>query len=130
MSQGFFVDNTVGRSDLYTPRFLLVLILMSNDECPLLEITILWQQSYPIPERCQLKMPLFTIVYYLLYIFNLLILITEKITNAIFSEGELACFQLHSDSQSRVRMVMEKNCLSLKCVSNWIKSRLIFFYFL
>lgn len=43
MSQGFFVDNTLGRSDLYTPRFLLVLVLMSNDECPLLEITILWK---------------------------------------------------------------------------------------
>lgn len=50
MSQGFLVDNniTVGRSDLYTPRFLLVLILVSDDECPLLEITILWQQSYQL----------------------------------------------------------------------------------
>lgn len=79
-----------------------------------------------IPERCQLKMPLFTIVYYLLYIFNVLILITKKITNAIFSEGELACFQIHSASKSRVRMVMENICLTLKCVSNWIKKLYLF----
>lgn len=58
-------------------------------------------------------MPLFTIVYYLLYIFNVLILITKKKTNAIFSEGELACFQLHSASKSRVRMVMENIVVGL-----------------
>lgn len=111
-----FVDNniTVGRSDLYTPRFLLVLILVSDDECPLLEITILWQQSYQLRLSYSRKVPVEDAdiynsrLYYLLYIFNVLILITKKITNVIFSDGELACFQLHSASKSRVRMVMEK----------------------